>query len=94
MRPLHKKDLDENIVNVMMISDRVLVIKILSDPVDTLIIQVYMPTSDADLFKHLRSTVKWNGSRMEEIKCRISILGKTAFEKVNALKQQEGFQLG
>lgn len=40
--------LDKNSIKVMLINGRVMVFKILSDPVDTLTIQVYLPTLHAE----------------------------------------------
>ena len=48
VRLLYKKDLDKNIVKIMPISNRFLAIKVLSDPMDTLITQAYMPTWNAE----------------------------------------------
>ena len=44
---VYEKKLDNTISKVMPISERVMAIKMLSEPVETLIIQVYMPTSEA-----------------------------------------------
>lgn len=68
---LYKKDLDKSIVKVMQVSDRVLATMILSDPVYTSIIEVYMPTCDENkdkidlIHEQLEQVCEENGKGQE-----------------------------
>uniref|UniRef100_A0A8D9ALQ1 Craniofacial development protein 2 n=1 Tax=Cacopsylla melanoneura TaxID=428564 RepID=A0A8D9ALQ1_9HEMI len=64
---IFKKKLDKNIIKIIPKSDRIIAMKIRSYPVDTLIIQVYMPTSEADdedveeVYKQIEEILDENG---------------------------------
>uniref|UniRef100_A0A8D8SEP2 Craniofacial development protein 2 n=1 Tax=Cacopsylla melanoneura TaxID=428564 RepID=A0A8D8SEP2_9HEMI len=64
---IYKQSLDKNVTKIIPKSDRVIAMKITSDPVDTLIIQVYMPTSNAtddfvdEIYKQIEEVIEENG---------------------------------
>lgn len=64
---IYKQSLDKNVTKIIPKSDRVIVLKMTSDPVDTLIIQVYMPTSNAtddfldEIYKQIEEVIEENG---------------------------------
>lgn len=64
---IYKKCLDKNVTKGITKSDRVIAMKIKTDPVDTLIIQVYMPTSNATddevdaVYKQIEEVLNENG---------------------------------
>uniref|UniRef100_A0A8D8R6E3 Craniofacial development protein 2 n=1 Tax=Cacopsylla melanoneura TaxID=428564 RepID=A0A8D8R6E3_9HEMI len=65
---IYEKCMDKNVVKVLVKSDRVIAIKFKTDPVDTLIIQVYMPTSKPgtdeeveEVYKQIEEVIDENG---------------------------------
>lgn len=64
---IYKQSLDKNVTKIIPKSDRVIALKMTSDPVDTLIIQVYMPTSNAtddfvdEIYKQIEEVIEENG---------------------------------
>ncbi|KAL1446126.1 hypothetical protein WDU94_014018 [Cyamophila willieti] len=64
---IYKQSLDKNVIKIIPKSDRVIAMKMTSDPVDTLIIQVYMPTSNAtddfvdEIYKQIEEVIEENG---------------------------------
>lgn len=64
---IYKQSLDKNVTKIIPKSDRVIALKMTSDPVDTLLIQVYMPTSNAtddfldEIYKQIEEVIEENG---------------------------------
>ncbi|XP_008484663.1 craniofacial development protein 2-like, partial [Diaphorina citri] len=88
---IFKQSMDNNIVKVIPKSERVIAIKITSEPVDTLIIQVYMPTSDAsdeivdEVYKQIEEVIDENGKG--QIRTILmgdwnSVVGEGGFENI------------
>ncbi|XP_008483607.1 craniofacial development protein 2-like, partial [Diaphorina citri] len=64
---MYKRDMEKHIMKIIPGSDRVIAMKINTIPVDTLLIQVYMPTSDAEdeevdeIYKQVEEILEENG---------------------------------
>ncbi|KAI5700830.1 hypothetical protein M8J75_003293 [Diaphorina citri] len=64
---IYKRSMDKNVMKIIPKSDRVIAVKMKTEPVDTLLIQVYMPTSRGtdeeveEIYKQVEEIMNENG---------------------------------
>ncbi|KAI5738261.1 hypothetical protein M8J77_004739 [Diaphorina citri] len=88
---MYERDMEKHIMKIIPGSDRVIAMKINTIPVDTLLIQVYMPTSDAEdeevdeIYKQVEEILEENGKG--QVRTMImgdfnSIVGETQYKNI------------